>query len=171
MDATLILLAIAVVLHSGHTGIHVLTTFVWRRPDLPEYDAWVGYMGALVWWIMILENRGTLDLPVLLAVPAGFALVASGLYIHFRGVRDLRAYRDDGELVTQGIYARLRHPIYYGWVPVCIGFPLITLSWYGLVTAPLWAILLVVCGPMEERDMRRRLPEGVYESYASSTWF
>jgi protein-S-isoprenylcysteine O-methyltransferase Ste14 len=174
MEVSLPVLALLVAttaLNVGHVAIHVMTTLVRRSPRLPWYDAWVGYLGALVWFLLVLLDRGTLDWSWKLAVPPGLALTAVGLYVHGRGIRDIMAHGGEGLLVTQGIYARLRHPIYYGWVIVSFGLPLVTGSWWGLVTAPVWSVLIILVGLMEERDMRRRFPEGEFEEYARSTWF
>jgi protein-S-isoprenylcysteine O-methyltransferase Ste14 len=167
----LALLATTVALHAGHVAIHVMVSLVWRTHALPSYDAAVGYLGALAWLLLLMADRGTID-PALavVAVPIGLGLTTAGLIVHFTGVRDLRRHRGDGPLVTEGIYARLRHPIYYGWVLASFGLPLVLTSSVGLLTAPLWSGLIVACGLLEERDLRARLPEGVYDAYASQTW-
>ena len=167
---TLTLLVATAGLNLCHVAVHVMTTLVRRRTQLPWYDAWVGYMGALTWFLLVLADRGTLEWPWQLAVPVGLALTALGLYVHGSGIRDIMAHGGDGAMVTQGIYARLRHPIYYGWVLVSFGTPMIAGSWWGLVTAPVWSILILLVGLMEERDMRRRFPGGEYDEYLSSTW-
>jgi len=168
---TLALLATTVALHSGHTLIHVTVSLVWRTRALPSYDAAVGYLGAMAWFLLLLADRRTIgpDLAAV-AVPLGLGLTAAGLFVHFAGVRDLRRHRGEGPLVTEGIYARLRHPIYYGWALVSFGLPLVLTSSLGLLTAPLWSGLIMACGLLEERDLRAQLPEGVYGAYASTTW-
>ena len=168
---TLALLAAAIALHSGHTAIHVVVSLVRRTRTLPSYDATVGYLGALAWFLLVLADRGTIrhDLAEV-AIAIGLGLAAAGLLVHFAGVRDLRRHRGDGPLVTKGIYARLRHPVYYGWVLVSFGLPLVLMSSLGLLTAPLWSGLILACGLLEERDLRAQLPAGVYDSYASTTW-
>jgi protein-S-isoprenylcysteine O-methyltransferase Ste14 len=165
------LLVATAALNVGHVAVHVMTTLVRKRPDLPWYDAWVGYLGALAWFLMVIADRATLGWPWPLAVPAGLLLTGLGLYVHGSGIRDIMAHGGEGALVTSGIYARLRHPIYYGWVAVSFGLPLVTGSWWGLVTAPAWSALILLVGLMEERDMVRRFPGGEYEAYLRTTWF
>jgi protein-S-isoprenylcysteine O-methyltransferase Ste14 len=168
---TLALLVSTTALQVAHTSIHVVSTLVWKRADLPTYDTWVGYSGALAWFLLVIFDHSTLGMNALVTVPAGALLVALGLYVHGVGIRDLIAHRKASDLVTQGIYARFRHPIYYGWVLVSFGMPLLLMSQVGLVTAPLWSALIAACGVLEERDMRRRFPDGEYESYSATTWF
>jgi len=169
--ATLTLLAVTAALNAGHVAIHLANTLVWKRHQLPRYDAWVGYLGALAWFLMVLVDRSTLGWPSWLAAPAGLLLTVPGLYVHGAGIRDIMRYGGDGALVTRGIYARLRHPIYYGWVVVSFGMPLLAGSWWGLVTAPVWSGMILAVGVLEERDMGRRFPDGQYDSYTRSTWF
>ena len=166
----LVLLVATAVLHFGHTGIHVLTSLVWKADSLPPYDVHVGYLGALAWFILLIADAASLDVHFLIAIPMGLFLAAVGLYIHFVGVRDLIRHRDDSPLVTQGVYAKLRHPIYYGWVLAAFGLPRGLLSHWGRVTAPIWSGLIVACGLLEERDLRRQLPKGMYEAYSATTW-
>ncbi len=165
----MVLLVVTIVLQVGHVAIHLVNTFRWKRASLPWYDAWVGYLGALAWFLMVIASRGLeWDLPSGVSI-AGLLLFAVGLYVHGTGIRDIMRYRDDGPLVTRGIYARLRHPIYYGWVIVCFGMPMLFQSWLGLVTAPLWAGTILLVAVLEERDMARTLPDGVYDEYRKGT--
>lgn len=165
----MVLLVATLVLQVGHVAIHLANTFSGKRASLPWYDAWVGYLGALAWFIMVIASRGLeWDLPLVASI-IGIVLTAVGLYVHGTGIRDIMRYRDEGPLVTRGIYARLRHPIYYGWVLVCFGMPMLFQSWLGLVTAPLWAGIILVVAVLEERDLARALPDGVYEEYRKDT--
>ena len=165
---TMALLVLTLALQVGHVLIHVMTTYVWKAEALPWYDAHVGYLGAFAWFLMVIFDLGTLAVSFLVAVPVGLLLCAVGFYVHGRGIMDILAHGEDGALVTQGIYAKLRHPIYYGWVLVSFGMPLLLLSHWGLITAPLWSGLIIAVGLMEERDMRRRYPEE-YDAYARTT--
>lgn len=166
----LVALGLTLGLQLGHVAIHLANTMRWHRPKLPWYDAWVGYLGALTWFIMvILTGRGWSEGPEWIVL-AGLVLTVAGLAVHGMGIRDLVRYRDEGPLVQRGIYARVRHPIYAGWVIVSFGLPLLLRSDLGLLTAPLWSGVMVLVAVLEERDLARALPEGVYEEYRRRTW-
>ncbi len=168
---TLAALSLTLVLQLAHLGMHVAVYRGRSYPSLPLHDAIVGYAGAAAWFAMVLLDRGTLGLSPVMAVPLGAVLFGLGLIVHSLGIRDLRRYRDQAHLVTQGIYGRLRHPVYYGWAVASFGAPLLFLSAVGLLTAPIWSAIILLCGPMEERILRRTLPPGEYDSYARTTWF
>jgi protein-S-isoprenylcysteine O-methyltransferase Ste14 len=65
----------------------------------------------------------------------GALLIAGGLALAVRGIRDLREAltplpypRADADLVETGVYARVRHPIYGGLVVAAAGWGLLTAS-------------------------------------------
>ncbi len=74
------------------------------------------------------------------------------------------------QLVTTGLYAKLRHPIY---VFGTLAFLLVLLALQGWAALVVWAILIPV------QVLRARREEGVlaeafgaeYEAYRGSTWF
>jgi protein-S-isoprenylcysteine O-methyltransferase Ste14 len=73
----------------------------------------------------------------------------------------------DPELVTNGPYRRVRHPIYSGIILAWVG-TMIAVQWY-------WAVVVVVAGGyfvysavVEERNMSRLFP-GTYPEYRSRT--
>jgi protein-S-isoprenylcysteine O-methyltransferase Ste14 len=65
-------------------------------------------------------------------------------------------------LVTTGIYARARHPIYGGWILVGLGFAL-ALSPWALLLAGLLALELTGKSRVEERALATRYPD--YPAY------
>jgi protein-S-isoprenylcysteine O-methyltransferase Ste14 len=76
----------------------------------------------------------------------GAILIAGGLVLAFRGMRDLRHAltplpypRADAELIETGVYALVRHPIYGGLVLAAGGWGLLTASPPALAAA---AVLL-----------------------------
>jgi len=74
------------------------------------------------------------------------------------------------QLVTTGLYAKLRHPIY---VFGTMAFLLVLLALYGWQALTIWAILIPVQVTRARRE-ERVLAEAFgaeYERYRSSTWF
>jgi protein-S-isoprenylcysteine O-methyltransferase Ste14 len=105
----------------------------------------------------------------------GTLLALGGLLVMFLAFRALgRAIqvapepRPDAQLVTRGIYERLRHPIYTGIVIIVVGLflrkatPLV-----GIGTAVVIAFLVVKVR-IEEKLLLARYPE--YAAYKARTW-
>lgn len=87
----------------------------------------------------------------------GIALMAGGLVLAVRGVRDLGASLTplphptaDATLVEHGIYARVRHPIYGGLIVGGLGWALLTASPTALGLAIVLAVFFWLKSAREE---------------------
>jgi len=65
---------------------------------------------------------------------------------------------DNGELVTTGVYAIVRHPIYTAVLCGCIGYVLLCGSWYAASVTVLLGIWFEFKSRAEERYLRTRFP-------------
>ena len=66
--------------------------------------------------------------------------------------------QSDHEVISDGPYALVRHPMYAGAVFFFLGAPLLLGSWVGLALSPLFVIVLGVRAVGEERMLREELP-------------
>ena len=105
---------------------------------------------------------------------AGAVLMAGGVALGFLGVRDLDRSisalprpTDDAVLISDGIYRRLRHPIYAGLILLALGWSLLTASVLALVLTGAFAVLLDLKARREEVWLRDRFPG--YAAYAART--
>ena len=69
------------------------------------------------------------------------------------------------QVISSGPYAWVRHPMYSGIMLFFFGVPLLVGSWWGLLIAPLFAVLFVVRADIEERALVAGLPG--YADYAA----
>lgn len=123
----------------------------WLAP-LPRLGAWPGLAGAI----------------------GGAALIAAGIWIVGLARRELRRYgqptdpgRATGQLVTTGIFARSRNPLYLGAACLILGVALASgVAWIALLLVP----SLVACHYLlirpEERYLAARFGEE-YRAYAA----
>jgi protein-S-isoprenylcysteine O-methyltransferase Ste14 len=109
-----------------------------------------------------------------LGIPAGALLIALGgtlALVGARGLgRSLTAFprpRPGAELVSRGIYARVRHPIYGGLILAAPGWALLTSSIAALVLAGVLAVFLVVKSRREEAYLAEVYPG--YDAYRRRT--
>jgi protein-S-isoprenylcysteine O-methyltransferase Ste14 len=68
-------------------------------------------------------------------------------------------------IVTTGLYAYVRHPMYAGAILLLIGIPLLLGSWYGLALAPVLVVGFAIRAVLEERTLQAQLPG--YADYAA----
>ena len=104
----------------------------------------------------------------------GLGVIALGavvLIVSFLGLgRSLTANpvpKEDGVLVTSGLYARVRHPIYFGLLLLSFGVVLDAGWWPQLVIALMLYFLLNIKAQFEEDLLRKKYPE--YKAYALKT--
>jgi protein-S-isoprenylcysteine O-methyltransferase Ste14 len=89
------------------------------------------------------------------------------VYSIVRGGRDGRVYADD--LVTEGIYAHTRNPMYVGNLLFALGFCLMYGSpWMYLVIFPFFLLVYVSIVYEEERFLREKFSEK-YDEYLHNT--
>lgn len=68
------------------------------------------------------------------------------------------------ELVTGGIYRRLRHPIYLGDILWPIGWAILFKASWALAVTPVWVVLLLIIAILEEKMLAEAYPEE-YKEY------
>lgn len=112
--------------------------------------------------------------PRFAASVAGGALILAGVALGFRGIRDLDRSlsplprpHDTAVLIQNGVYRRLRHPIYAALILLALGWGLLTASWMALGLAAALALLLDLKARREEVWLRERYPG--YVDYAAHT--
>jgi protein-S-isoprenylcysteine O-methyltransferase Ste14 len=101
----------------------------------------------------------------------GGALLLVGAWAGLRGKRDLGAQRtpfpqpkDDGQLITTGIYARFRHPLYLSVIALGFAWALLWRSGPALALAALQMPFFDLKARREERWLRERFAD--YDDYA-----
>ena len=86
---------------------------------------------------------------------------------------DMAAFFNDYELdhlVTEGIYSKLRNPMYFGIILMHIGFPLASRSLLTLLSAAMWTILIFLWKYMEGKDLEKKFG-AEYLEYKRRTFF
>jgi protein-S-isoprenylcysteine O-methyltransferase Ste14 len=94
----------------------------------------------------------------------GDVLIALGLLIDFfvfrensYGASTIETFADQ-KVISTGLYALVRHPMYVGVLVMCIGVPLALDSWWGLVFLALTLPVLILRILDEEKLLKKDLP-------------
>lgn len=133
--------------------------------------AWLVIFGINPPWIKFLS----VTLPGWLRwIGFGLGLVSLGFWTWTQALLGERwsaqlQLREDHSLVTNGPYARIRHPLYTGMFGFSIGLALITANWIFIAM-----VVIVIAGgilraPREEQMMIGEFGEE-YRSYMGRTW-
>ena len=163
-------LLLALIFNTGHTLFHVAFFRGYNEKYFSIPDGIVGYLGALCVLIFLYMDRGTVQFPKSIAIPIGITLFVGGIYIHSKAQLDFHRYSKGMALVSKGIYAHFRHPMYLGWSITVIGAVIAARSFLGLATFWIWILLIAICGYLEEVKLRKDLPQGQYDDYSKKTW-
>jgi len=110
-----------------------------------------------------------MNLPVLIRY-LGLALVAFGIIIFLMGlftIKTLESY--EGDLITTGIYSKIRHPMYLGFILWSIGFPICFGALFSFILSFLFIGNILFWRYLEEKELEERF--STYKDYRKSTIF
>ena len=145
------------------------------KPDAPQLaargTAWVVMQFTLMLALLAAAPLWRMQWPGYWPCYVGGALVALGAWVGIRGTRDLGKHRtpfprpnDDAQLVTTGIYAHVRHPLYLSVIVLVLAWALLWRSWPALALAVAQVPFFDAKARSEERWLRERFPG--YADYA-----
>lgn len=149
-----------------------------RLPALgPHGEGWlllqILFMGA-VFIAGLFVGAHWSGAPRFAASVAGGALIVAGVALGYLGIKDLDRSmsplprpRETAVLIQDGVYRRLRHPIYAALILLALGWGLLTASWLAVALALALALLLDLKARREEVWLRGRYPG--YAEYAART--
>ncbi len=136
----------------------------WLGSRDPGIDLFSHDSGHL--WETLLGWQGDAHLAPLhlvsnLVILGGFILLSSAWKVLYRAQRE-------GRIATTGLYARVRHPQYLGFIAIMVGF---LLQWPTLLTLVMFPVLVVMYVRLARREEREALAGfgDEYASYAATT--
>ena len=91
----------------------------------------------------------------------GFSVFAIS-HFHIKGV-------ESEKLIQRGIYSKIRHPMYSGFIIWIIGLPVFMNSLFTLASALIWIPQILYWRITEERQMEKKYTD--YQEYKKKTWF
>ena len=127
---------------------------------------------ALLWisWVLLCSHDISRMIPSVVFKSAGFLFIAIGIFLFFTAlftIKTLESY--DGDLITKGIYSKIRHPMYLGFIFWLIGFPI----FFGSLSSFFLSFLLIAnvlfWRYLEEIKLVKRFPS--YSDYKNTTLF
>lgn len=99
---------------------------------------------------------------------ASYALIIAGFFLIGAAWRRLYAAQRRGRLATAGLYARMRHPQYTGFLAIMVGFLLMWPTLPTLVMLPVLALVYRRLAIREEAEVAARF-DGAWREYAMTT--
>lgn len=105
-------------------------------------------------------SKSMLAMTVLHLITNG--IIFYGFYIIYEGWKLIYSAKES-ELVTTGIYAKVRHPQYIGMWLITVGF---LIQWPTIITLGMWPILMIVYYRLsirEEKELAEKFGKRFYE--------
>ncbi|MBI2798038.1 isoprenylcysteine carboxylmethyltransferase family protein [Candidatus Saccharibacteria bacterium] len=135
----------------------------WLSSRFPGMDLYSHNMGHLWQTVFNLPGDPHLNLLHILSITAifgGFWILASAWSVLYKAQRA-------GMLATTGLYAKVRHPQYVGFVLIMIGF---LLQWPTIPTLILFPLLVYMYDKLAKTEEKEMLSQfgRVYKTYAAS---
>jgi len=121
------------------------------------------------WFLLCSLDVSTFYLPPIIHY-FGISLVLTGVIIFFIAlftIKTLETY--EGSLITNGIYLRIRHPMYLGFLLWLIGLPVFYGAMYSFILSIPFAINIYFWRYLEELELEKRFAD--YKTYKRKTFF
>lgn len=128
------------------------------------------FAGYAAWVLMILTDPVQMNLSSYIAFPLGLIIGGAGLVLIIWSTIAKKGFSEIDHLVTKGIYAKLRHPMYLGTILIHLGFPLAAQSMLTLVSAIIWILQILLWKHIEERALIKKFGQK-YLDYKKRTYF
>lgn len=121
------------------------------------------------WFFLCCIDIYKIDLPIIIRY-FGLALFCFGIITFLSGlytIKTLESY--EGDLITKGIYSKIRHPMYFGFLLWLIGFPIFFGALYSFILSFLFIGNVLFWRYLEEKELVERFP--AYMDYKKTTIF
>jgi len=101
---------------------------------------------------------------------AGLAAVVVGAVVSVAGMWQLGGVENIDHLVTEGLFSKIRHPMYVGFLLWILGWSAYTGAVTSLLVAPLGLASVLWWRQLEESELAIRYGSE-YLEYRAETWF
>lgn len=121
------------------------------------------------WFALCSIDIYKINLPAIIRY-FGLILFCFGIITFLMGfftIKTLESY--EGDLITKGIYSKIRHPMYFGFILWLIGFPIFFGALFSCILSFLFIVNVLFWRYLEEKELEKRFPS--YPDYKKTTIF
>ena len=121
-------------------------------------------------WVLLCRfDNYRIDLPIFMTI-LGTIISSLGIIMFLTAlftIKTLESY--EGDLITSGIYRKIRHPMYLGFIFWLIGFPLMFGALFSFIFSFTFICNILFWRHLEEKELVERFP--FYLDYKKKTIF
>jgi protein-S-isoprenylcysteine O-methyltransferase Ste14 len=121
------------------------------------------------WYLLCSADSFKLTLPSIISY-LGLLLFIVGVFLFLAAlftIKSLETYV--GDLITTGVYSRIRHPMYLAFILWLLGLPIYFGSIYSFALVFLFIANVLFWRHLEELELGKRFPG--YKDYKKKTFF
>jgi protein-S-isoprenylcysteine O-methyltransferase Ste14 len=121
-------------------------------------------------WVLLCGlDTYKITLPVIIRY-FGLILWCLGIITFLMGLFTIKTLEShEGDLITTGIYSKIRHPMYLGFILWLIGFPVFFGAYFSFLLSFLFIVNILFWRNLEEKELEKRF--STYIDYRKSTIF
>jgi protein-S-isoprenylcysteine O-methyltransferase Ste14 len=121
------------------------------------------------WFTLCSIDVFRMNLPGVIRI-LGLSVFFIGVILFFVALFTIKTFETyAGDLITKGIYSKIRHPMYLGFIFWSIGFPLYHGAIYPFSLSFLFIANILFWRHLEEIELEERFPD--YKNYKAKTLF
>lgn len=154
-----------------HTSTHYFEYKGKRFINLPHFIfEIIIFAGYFAFGLMIFFDPIKINLSSNIATPLGLLIGGLGFLIAFWAAKDKKGFQESENLITAGIYSKIRHPLYLGLILIHIGFPIAFLSLLSLISVVILIPQIFLWKYWEEKLLIKKFGDK-YIEYKKKTLF
>ena len=100
---------------------------------------------------------------------SGLFIYITGLVLFFLSIIKLKGFSDKNIFRKNGIYLRIRHPMYYGVILWMTGTSIFNGAFFTLLISGAFILNILLWRTLEEKVLERKFED--YKEYKKNTWF
>ncbi len=128
------------------------------------------FLGYAGWGFWSSVDPVKMNISSYISIPTGLFLTVTGFGLFIYSEMKKGGVGEEEELVSTGIYSKIRHPMYVGMILFHVGFPFIFKSFIACLSTILWAAFILTWKYFEEKNLERQFGKK-YIEYKKRTWF
>jgi len=171
IEWTWLITAICIIAFLNRSGYEILKSK--RLINSTRSSFMVMFINMLCLWaswftIGVIDDKRMLK--PMVTTHIGLWLIVIGMIIFFVSLVTIKSLENyQGQLITHGIYAKLRHPMYFSFLLWLVGQVLLFGSLTNLFLSPPFILMILWWRFLEEKELKARFKN--YSQYQKSTWF
>jgi len=167
----LVLVVLCIITHIIRTAYEILKHKKMLEPNKMTFVIIFTNMVVLwiSWFVLCSVDIYKMNLPDVVRY-FGLLLCITGVVVFITAlftIKTLETYV--GDLITKGIYSKIRHPMYLGFILWSIGFPIYMGSIFSFILSFLFIANILLWRHLEEIELEKRFLD--YQTYKKRTLF